>query len=375
MPTSPLGIALCVLAAALAGGVLYVAAVARYYRVRSPRPVRTLIRTSDGGTLAVYRRTPAVRRFEEPVLLCHGIATSHLNFDFDPPYSLAHVMADAGFECFSLDFRGTGPSRPPPGQARFDFSVDDLIAFDGPALVAHALAVTGARRAFWVGHSLGGLVGYGVATGPVGEELAGLCALGAPVFFSFRPWIQRVVRLSTWLAWPRALRQRGLTLALAPFLGYVTPSVADILVNPKNIRPSLQRKVFAVLLQPIGRRLLLQFSDWITHDAFRSVDRSLDYRARLAGLAVPALVMGGSQDQLASAVAVQKQFALLGSTDKTLMLFGPENGDALAYGHGDLLLGAAAPTEVYPRIRDWLAAHATAAQAGAAEAARAQGDG
>jgi len=47
------------------------------------------------------------------------------------------------------------------------------------------------------------------------------------------------------------------------------------------------------------------------------------------------------------------------SQDKTLAVFGPENGDTLPYGHGDLLYGENAPKEVYPIILRWLEARAT----------------
>ena len=350
-------------ALALGAGAALLAAYgwlsARHFRVRSARPELTRVVCADGGMLAVYRRRPALRRFSEPVLLCHGIATNHLNVDFDPPYSLAHVLADAGFEVFSVDWRGTGPSRPPPGTGRFDYCVDQHIRFDGPALVSHACQVTGATQVYWVGHSMGALVGYGVAQGPEGARIKGLCALGAPVFFAYRPWLRQTVRLMTWLAFPYALRQRWLSVLLAPFLGYVTVPLTDTLINPKAIPAPVLRKVYANLVQSMGWRLLRQFKDWIWNDAFRSEDLSVDYRAGLAGLTLPALVIGGSQDQLASSRAVQQQFDLLGSPDKTLMVFGRENGDGLDYGHGDLIFGAGAPVEIYPRLQKWLTDRAT----------------
>jgi hypothetical protein len=80
----------------------------------------------------------------------------------------------------------------------------------------------------------------------------------------------------------------------------------------------------------------------------------------------PVLVLGGTRDGLATPAAIQAQAALLGTPDKTVMLFGTENGDALEYGHGDLLLGIGAPGEVYPRIVSWVAARATPATGGTA---------
>jgi hypothetical protein len=42
--------------------------------------------------------------------------------------------------------------------------------------------------------------------------------------------------------------------------------------------------------------------------------------------------------------------------EKTLLTLGAP-GDALAYGHSDLLFGRNAPEEVFPRIADWLVEH------------------
>src|SRR5215468_11084454 len=212
-----------VIAAALLLVVLgaYLAAVRAFYRLRSPRPELEWVPTPDGTRLAVHRRRPAVRRFVEPVLLCHGLAANHVNFDFDPPHSLAHVLAAAGFEVFSVDWRGAGASQARRPWQRYLYDADDLIAQDGPALLAHALERTGARRAFWVGHSLGALVGYGVLGGPHGSGISGMCAIGAPVFFRYTGWVWRLSRLALWLAWPLAFRQRLLSIGLAPFLGRV----------------------------------------------------------------------------------------------------------------------------------------------------------
>jgi pimeloyl-ACP methyl ester carboxylesterase len=339
----------------------YLAAVRTYYRLRSARPELEWVQTPDGTRLAIHHRRPEVRRFVEPVLLCHGLAANHVNFDFDPPNSLAHVFAAAGFEVFSVDWRGAGASRARRIWQRFLFDADDLIAEDGPALLAHALERTGAQRAFWVGHSLGALVGYGVLGGPHGGRILGLCALGAPVFFRYTGWVVRLLRLALWLAWPLAFRQRWLSIGLAPFLGRVTVPLTEVLLNPKAIAPRVLRKMYCNLVSSMGYRLLRQLDDWRSNDAFRSRDGRVDYRERLRRVTTPVLVMGGSQDALATPQAVLGQAQLLASEDKTVMLFGRENGDTLEYGHGDLLFGENAPLEVYPRILRWVSDRASPA--------------
>ena len=77
----------------LAGLVAWVFAVERFYRVRAAPAEPERVTTEDGWSLSVLHRR-AGRRYLEPVVLCHGLSTSARNFDFEPPWSLAHFLAD-----------------------------------------------------------------------------------------------------------------------------------------------------------------------------------------------------------------------------------------------------------------------------------------
>lgn len=364
--------ALLVLIAIAAVGLLlagWTLLVWRIYRLKRPSPVPVEVVAQDGWRLTFYRRSPAVRRFEEPVLLCHGLAANHRNMDFEPPNSLAMYLADAGFECFSVDWRGTLASRGAPRKKRAtDYSVDDHIRLDAPAFLQAALELSGARRAFWVGHSLGGLIGYAVAQGEAAPKLAGVISIGSPAFFQYAPWMRLVVSWAKRLAWPRAIRQRWFSVVTAPFLGHVTLPLTEVVMNPHHIPARLQRKVYAQVVSSISRRVLAQFEDWLTHDRFTSADGRVDYRAGLAQLQVPLLITAGSSDYLAPPAAVTRAYEAAGSVDKTLMVFGRDNGDALDYGHGDLIFGSGAPLEVFPRLGAWLQGRATPWQGYGADA-------
>src|SRR5512140_1991953 len=131
------------------------------------------------------------------------------------------------------------------------------------------------------------------------------------------------------------------------------------LVDGRTITVPLQRKVYARMISGMGRQVLAQLDDWFHRDAFQSRDGRVDWRAGLKSLDVPLLVLGGSRDRLAPPAALKRQYELAGSGDKTLLVFGRDRGDALDYGHGDLLFGTGAPKEVYPALRAWLEGHAT----------------
>ncbi len=340
--------------------VLWALAVRLYYRVRGPRPMVLRQRCSDGWELGVHYRSAARRRFAEPVLLCHGLAANHLNFDFEPPFSLAHALAEQGFDCFSVDWRGSGASRRSPGRFPWaNYSVDDHIAKDAPALVELALKRSGATQAFWVGHSLGALIGLGAAQGGCAEQLRGLVAIGAPAFFKYDRAIKRAVRFGLVFAWPYRFRQELLSAALAPFLGRFVIPFSDVVVYPRHIPPPIQRKLYARLITSVGRGVLSQVHEWIIHNAFCSVDLRLDYREGIKRIGQPVLFLAGSRDRLAPPAVMRSAFELAPSSDKTLKIFGREHGDSQEYGHGDLIFGERAPREVFPFIADWLASRAT----------------
>jgi len=189
------------------------------------------------------------------------------------------------------------------------------------------------------------------------------------VYFRYPRWLARLMRACLWLAWPIAFRQRLLSLATAPLAGRFALPLSDVLVNPEAIAPEVVRRIYANLIDSMGYRLLRQLDDWTRHDRFCSRDAARDYRARLQHVTQPVLVLGGAADGLAPPEAIAAQAALLGSPDKTVMVFGKANGDTLDYGHGDLLLGVSAPAEVYPRIVTWVQERATPVEAAAAGAA------
>ena len=323
------------------------------------RPLRAICR--DGWSLAVYHRAPTERRFVEPVILSHGLAANRYCFDLDPPYSLSAVLADAGFECFVVEWRGTGGSRAAPrGRAPMNYTVDDHIDLDGPAAIELARAETGAPKVFWVGHSLGGLVGYGVAQGPAGDALAGLVTIGSPVALEASVLQRRLLRMALRLSRPWALRHEWLAAGVAPLAGRVPNNFfASALANTNEIEPRIQRQLLAHQIASIGRGVLLQFNDWIQASAFRSVDRQRDFRAGLANVRAPLLCIAGSADFMAPPAAALAAMDLAGSADKTALLFGTPHGHAADYGHADLIFGRCAPAEVYPVVLEWLEARAT----------------
>ncbi len=349
---------LCVLAAL----ALWVRAVqAHFARVldAEDRPERLEVRTADGWTLHVFHRAPAVRRFEEPIVLCHGLGNNHHVMDFRPGASLARALVDAGFLVYAVDLRGAGETVG-PHEGPLDATVDSHVRADAPAIEAAVLAHARARRLFWVGHSLGGLVGLaGRGVGTL-RHLAGLVTIGSPVFFGLQRHIVLLLELSPWLALAGRAPLDWLSQLGAPLV-WLSLGARTFSLNTNNLAPRSLRRLLGIIMAPAWRGVLTQLRAWARVDRFGSLDGAVDYRATLARLDVPVLCVGGTVDRLAPPAVVQRAFELTGAADKALLVVGRGQGAPVDYGHGDLLTGDRAAVDVYPHLQRWLEARASRA--------------
>ncbi|HZZ84228.1 MAG TPA: alpha/beta hydrolase [Anaeromyxobacteraceae bacterium] len=325
------------------------------WRFRLPSGEDELVRaeTGDGWRLALARRRPRAAPRATPVLLCHGLAANRGAMDFGlVRWSLSAFLAAAGFDCFALDLRGHGDSRPArPGAAR-DWSFDTYLREDVPAALDAVRRVTGAERVLWVGHSQGALLGL-AACARYPERLAGVVALAGPTHFGAQRRLLAVERLALRLL---ARTDRVLARCLAPFSGFWHPPISEVAINGRNVSRPVFRRILANVVEDMPRGVLRQFRDWTDHDRFAAADGSADYRALLARCRQPALFVAARADKLAPPAVVRAGLALWGG-EKGYLEIGVAGGHACDYGHSDLLFGMHAPEEVFRPVRDWLVAH------------------
>jgi predicted alpha/beta hydrolase len=116
-------------------------------------------RTADGVMLKIDR-VPAQGERRGAVVCLHAMMTDGRYFGArrDSP-SFAAQLASCGIDVFVADFRGHGNSVPPYA-GKDDWSFDDLVELDLPAIISLASEASGLAAAdiSILGHSLGGLV-------------------------------------------------------------------------------------------------------------------------------------------------------------------------------------------------------------------------
>lgn len=337
--------------------------LARKYSMPSCADEVHYVTCSDGVRVALKRfwprdaegnRLPSSSKPHTPVLCVPGLGADSTNFDTPAPGGIGPWLAAKGREVWVIDLRGTGLSHVPAEQWS-DICFDDFIDKDLVAAVPHVCKVSGARSVDWLGHSMGGMCLYALLAKGRGAQIRSGITIGTPVGFP-EHWevaagLEPIKGLAPYL---RGLRVRRIIRAFTPLL-FRSDSVPVVRnwVESKNVDVPFMRKVAYAAVDDVPRGLLLQFVDWLDNDAFRSKDRKIDYRARMAGAQLPILVMSAPADKLGTPAAVARAVDLLGRAEHVVC--GKEHGFSYDYGHVDIVFGKGAPDEVFPHFEAFYA--------------------
>jgi pimeloyl-ACP methyl ester carboxylesterase len=300
--------------------------------------------TADGWRLCLGRRRARDPARAPPVLLVHGIAMNRLALDFGVErHSLSRHLAEAGLDCFALDLRGHGGSRPGPGAPR-RWTLDDYLALDVPAALDAVQAATGQPTALWVGHSQGALLGL-VAAARYPARIAGVVALAPPVRLSRQVQLLRIMPLLARLRLARLISQ-----LVAPLVGLWHPRHATVSIQPAEMDGPIFRRMMMNAMEDLPPGVVAHFECMLREDRLGSLDGRDDWRAALAACRQPALFVSAPDDGLVPPAVVAEACQRWGG-EKTLWSAPP------GVGHTDLLLGRRAPEAVFPLVRGWLLSH------------------
>ncbi|MFT3768068.1 MAG: alpha/beta fold hydrolase [Minicystis sp.] len=301
---------------------------------------------SPGGTIA-------------PVLLVHGYGQNRYVWHL-PARSFSNYLARAGFDVFNLDLRGHGRSRH-LGE-RKPTHVADYVREDVPAAIDEVMRISGGRRIYYVGHSMGGLIGYAVAA-TVNGALAGITTLGSPYHFARGSWALALAGDAI-----LALDRRVPVSHLAPPLKMLGETMRVLRVFIESpIFPLPIRGFDAGSMEPVvlGQHMSLAMdtgSVAVLRSLFLGAVEQRQSGHRLGGLTgyagafeqldIPLLTIAGTKDDLAPPASVRPAFEFSRSADKTYRAF--------PRGHIDLVMGRDAPLTIWPLIEAWMKKRARA---------------
>ncbi len=149
--------------------------------------------TNDGWSLVVTRYKPVAQPFPQPLLgvpvLCvHGFSQNRHAWTSG---EFVKNLLYFGLDVHLLELRGHGKSSvahqhsrwerdglPLPPDVDYAWTFDSYALFDVPAAIDAIKAKTGRSKVAYVGHSMGGIIGYCLAA--IRNDLSCLVTIGAP---------------------------------------------------------------------------------------------------------------------------------------------------------------------------------------------------
>ena len=348
-------------------------------------------KTSDGWTLQIDRFEPdRPDPAANPVVLCHGLSYNNHFWDLTEKVSLARYLAGSGYDVWSVSLRGAGLSDQPLasilrklgagsippkffteahkhklGSAAFsDYSVDDHIKYDAPAVISFVKAKTGAQKVHWVGHSMGGMIMFAyLSTNPqqAEKDVDTFVAVSVPMAM-FHP-LNKAMQVQVDNA--RALKAGNMFVStsydafVAKVLGKLAPPTVSetLFLNRDNVEDGVLRRLAQWAQESISPGQLDQLFVLAAEEEFYSKDRKTNYTSMLNRVTTPTFFLVGQLDNMATVGAVKFAHRQVASQDKAYRLFAKINGNKADYGHDDIIIGKHAREEVYPKITKWLKAH------------------
>jgi alpha-beta hydrolase superfamily lysophospholipase len=314
-----------------------------------------------GHHIALYHHAPESQRFAEPVIVCHGLGANRFNMDFSGDgtgsdrISIARALARAGFDTWVLELRGRGQALVPRGA---DWCVDDEVREDVPTAIETVLGLTGAQHVLWVGHSKGSLLQYLLqAEGlPAASKVKAVVAIGSPGNFRMpKPTVALLVMLGAlFVKLKRPIPLSWIAKLGIPISTLIHYGACIAIPTVKSIHPNVLRRVMASLATDISPGVMRQFSTWFRSGGTLTRKDGTSYDEHFSNIKVPMLFIAGGKDLLAPVASLQHVYDRITSEDKTIEVVDD-------YGHGDLVIGARAPDEVFPRVITWLEKHASEA--------------
>ncbi len=318
--------------------------------------------TKDGWKLALHRYKPEQLSVEkEPVLLVHGFASNRFTWSLAGDRSFATYLFDRGYDVWIAELRGSGES---DGSTAFtdrkpDYNFDTFLKMDLPAIINYIQFTTQREQVTYVGHSLGGQLGYAyLGTNPDGGGIKNLIVLSAGAGFKERnSAIDMIMKVKGMLLVTPKVYGELIAQSQANAIGWTDTRFDALIWNNEAINPRALSMFAYNAVSNFPVTLAEQTSDWVESGEFRSADKSLNYGDLLPQINVPCFIGTGKVDALAPPRSVKETFDKIGVKDKELRIFGTSNGYAVDYGHIDLVTGDRVMTEVFPTIFGWLENH------------------
>lgn len=335
----------------------------------------------------------------------------HIQADPMKYYSMAYYLWKMGYDPWLANYRGQGRGEFRSGGAS-GYAIDELGIYDMPAIISRVRELTGIKPV-WVGHSMGGVMSYIYLEGARFENMAdpnshvvsdpalvaerndgngpqalkGLVSLDGPnvpggeVPCWLRPLLWTILYVPFYLdIRPITANLGGLAadpaLALETLMrriwgdyDYGDLGLANFLlsIDPENLDGNLSRFFFTYAADGASTRTIMQFFDAVVHrrmredyrngffnfwrwapPAPRQGDGYYYYSDHLDRISLPALIIVDATPDITNPEDVRFIYDNKTRNAKDGCHVIPRTA------HADIVLGLNAPTELFPKIGEWL---------------------
>ena len=344
--------------------------------------------TKDGWTLSLNRYTlkdPAVKR-KAAVILCHGFNINNKFWNLDKTCSLATYLARNGYDVWAPSLRGSGQSskplicnvrnliklelvnipqtlmEAPSSCTKFDWTIDDHIYEDIPAIIALVKKESGFGKVYWVGHSMGGIIMFGYLEKKGQSDIAGFVPIGTMMFIHhpLSPALEMVSKQRPLMTASLLINTSVASQLRNITLGAVRSPIEELLMKRENMTDRVAFRFFRQAIDDTSPGVVGQFSKSIRLGKMVSNDEQFNYTDAMNTITVPILIMGGNQDGFVTEDGLKSIYDSVSSKDKAITIFSQANGYSADYGHCDLILGKYSEKDSYPVILNWLNERAAA---------------
>lgn len=317
-------------------------------------------KTEDGWEISLVRYRPVGPVTGRPVLLCHGISANERNMDLDEGHSMARWFASQGREAWTMSLRATGASDGPDSSKGRNLPIrfDHYWQHDLPTAINHVRKVSGADAIDYAGHSMGGMILYAYLS-QGGQGLHAAAAMGAPTRLDWGTGLEQLIRtFGPALANENVMlpSQFGAVLTAPLQATFDDGPFQRFFYNPQSTLPETWQRLVVYGTADTAGGAAKQLLSLVESSRFTSADGTRDFRADMAKITTPIIVVAGKLDRVAPTPAVKDGYRSLGGPKRWLLIT-RANGTLGEYGHMDLVIGERAADEVFRPVLDFFNQH------------------
>lgn len=326
-------------------------------KLRHYLPLTEDVITVDGQPFTVNKQQHRV-----PVVIVPPLAVNMLIYDLFPERSLVKYLLASGFDVYLIDWGN-------PERQHTHYNLHTYVAEFMPEFLGKVREHSGQQQLSLHGWSMGGVFTLCYTALTHDENIRNLVILGTPINSHASGAIGKVyqyverraewVRKNTgfrihnlnpqWLHTPGWMNVVGfkMTNPVGSMMGYweLIVKLADrqFVINHATTSAFLDKMV----AYPGGIIQDMMVRIWIDNELAKGYMQIGSGEVRLSDINSALFAAAGKSDNMVTKAAVETLMEHIGSSDKTFTV--------VAGGHMGILSGSKAPTDVWPKVADWLA--------------------